>query len=182
MPVRRAAASSMSVLRAAWIVVMATALAACGESAPSDATSSRLDGATAPRNALGYPNYDEAYDVAVQSDHKVVVAGASDQGSEPPDFADIRFALARYTAAGRLDRSFGLGGKVAQSFFGPATTLAIQSDGRIVAAAIAGDDRDRRRGSGSRGTRPPVASTRVLARAAACAPLWKAAATPSRRR
>jgi uncharacterized delta-60 repeat protein len=49
---------------------------------------------------------------------------------------DTDFALARYTADGALDASFGNGGKVTTDFDSPfehCTALAIQGDGRIVA-------------------------------------------------
>ena len=67
-------------------------------------------------------SHDEAYDVAVQTDGKVVAVGVADFG----------FALARYTRAGRLDRSFGTGGKVLTTS-GEAHAVALQPDGRIVA-------------------------------------------------
>lgn len=57
------------------------------------------------RTALG-AGYDEANGVAVQSDGKLVAAGAS-SGSGRTDFA-----LARYNADGSLDAAFGTGGKV----------------------------------------------------------------------
>lgn len=65
--------------------------------------------------------------VALQSDGTIVVAGTSTRG----------FGLARYTAAGSLDKTFGTGGKVATAFSSLATqaaALAIQADGKIVAA------------------------------------------------
>ena len=75
---------------------------------------------------------DEAYAVAVQADGKIVVAGYTATTA-----ADVDFALVRYNANGTLDNTFGTGGKVVTSF-GPSTdrvqTLAIQADGKIVAA------------------------------------------------
>jgi uncharacterized delta-60 repeat protein len=72
----------------------------------------------------------EAYAVAVQKDGKIVATG-----SGPGDFT-----LVRYTAGGKLDVSFGRGGKVQTSFgvksFGWAFALAIQPDGRLVAAGF----------------------------------------------
>ena len=47
----------------------------------------------------------------VQADGKIVAAGG---GSRTGAFAD--FALARYTTRGRLDASFGRGGKVLTDF------------------------------------------------------------------
>jgi len=66
----------------------------------------------------------------IQQDGKLVAAGSSQNGS------DGVFALVRYNANGTLDRSFGKGGKVT-TMIGPgagANALAIQQDGRLVAA------------------------------------------------
>jgi uncharacterized delta-60 repeat protein len=71
-----------------------------------------------------------ASDVAVQADGRIVVAGSS-LG---------KFAVARYEGDGRLDASFGAGGKVATDFFGNgagAEALGIQPDGRIVVVGTA---------------------------------------------
>lgn len=71
--------------------------------------------------------------VVVQADGKVVAAGR----------AGDDFALARYTAGGSLDASFGTGGKVATDFAGGLDQirgLALQADGKIVAAGQAGGD------------------------------------------
>jgi uncharacterized delta-60 repeat protein len=69
--------------------------------------------------------------VAIQADGKIVVAGGSQNGSKTD------FALARYNANGSLDTSFDGDGKLTTaigSTFDTAFGLAIQSDGRIVAA------------------------------------------------
>ncbi len=68
--------------------------------------------------------------VTVQQDRKVVVAGGR-SGSESDDFV-----LARYTAKGVLDPSFGGDGKVETDFdgFEWATDVEIQGDGKLVAA------------------------------------------------
>src|SRR5262245_12063781 len=73
---------------------------------------------------------DSAQAVAIQSDGKIVAAGSS--GGD--------FALARYNADGSLDASFGGGGKVTTDFggFDAASALAVQPDGRIVAAGRGG--------------------------------------------
>jgi uncharacterized delta-60 repeat protein len=74
---------------------------------------------------------DYAYDVAVQSDGKIVVAGQS--GIYP----NLHSALARYNRNGRLDSTFGTGGKVTVTFNSVSDYLfavALQSDGKIVAA------------------------------------------------
>jgi uncharacterized delta-60 repeat protein len=77
---------------------------------------------------------DTAYAVATERDGKVVVAGVSGNRRE----GRRRMALARYTARGRLDRSFGVGGKALTSFGAgnnsEARAAAIQADGKIVLA------------------------------------------------
>ena len=68
--------------------------------------------------------------VAIQGDGKIVAAGQS-FGSNP------EFALARYNGDGTLDTTFGTDGKVTTDFTGVgdlATAVAIQADGKIVAA------------------------------------------------
>ena len=86
----------------------------------------------------GYPSTDKAHAVAVQADGKIVAAGASDLSGRSGDknccFDD--FALARYTADGRLDASFGSGGKVLTQFADNAIvhSIAIERDGKIAAA------------------------------------------------
>ena len=79
---------------------------------------------------------DEAYALAIQSDGKIVAAGRAFNATG--DSTD--FGLARYNANGTLDGSFGIGGKVTTDFNGQdddANALAIQSDGKIVAAGFA---------------------------------------------
>ncbi len=71
--------------------------------------------------------------VALQSDGKIVAAGFSYNGSAR------YFTLARYTPAGSLDASFGSGGTVTTPI-GPtaaASSVALQPDGKIVAAGVA---------------------------------------------
>src|SRR6185369_5396991 len=73
--------------------------------------------------------------VAVQSDGKIVAAGAV-QFSASSDFA-----LARYNTDGTLDGSFGAGGKVTTDFTGGydfATSVVVQPDGKILAGGNAG--------------------------------------------
>jgi uncharacterized delta-60 repeat protein len=74
---------------------------------------------------------DVALDVAIQSDGKIVAAGYVRPG------ATNDFALARYNANGSLDTTFGSGGKVITDLsggFDEANAVAIQSDGKIIAA------------------------------------------------
>ena len=75
---------------------------------------------------------------AFPGDHRtrIVVAGTTDDDDCPLD-CDYDFALARYYANGSLDTSFGGDGKVSTGFLSSedvAATVAIQTDGRIVAA------------------------------------------------
>ena len=82
---------------------------------------------------FGFRDNEQALDVALQPDGKIIAAGAV-----VATFSD--FALARYNNDGSLDASFGSGGKVTTDFFiddDVANGLALQSDGRIVAAGFA---------------------------------------------
>jgi uncharacterized delta-60 repeat protein len=75
---------------------------------------------------------DLATAVAIQSDGKIIAAGYSYNGTT------TNFTLVRYNADGSLDSTFGTGGKVVTIFSngstGLARDIAIQSDGKIVAA------------------------------------------------
>ncbi len=86
-----------------------------------------------------FGNGEEAYAVIVQSDGKIVVAGATNAGN---DFRD--FALARYNVNGTLDNTFSGDGKVIADIGGVdfGKSVAIQSDGKIVVAGytIQGDE------------------------------------------
>ena len=78
---------------------------------------------------------DVANALAEARDGKVVVAGLSTLRGRV-------FTLARYTAAGKLDRRFGTGGKVLTDFGGTrsqagATALAIRPDGKLVVVGYA---------------------------------------------
>jgi uncharacterized delta-60 repeat protein len=82
--------------------------------------------------------FDSAFAVALQPNRKIVVAGSSGSGGD----TGANFALARYRQNGALDRSFGGDGVVITQFrrhvSDEATAVAIQSDGRIVAAGHSG--------------------------------------------
>ena len=72
---------------------------------------------------------DYAYSLAVQADGKVVLSGQS--GVYP----DLHSALVRYNRNGRLDSTFGTGGKVTVTFGSVSDYLfkvVLQSDGKIV--------------------------------------------------
>ena len=73
---------------------------------------------------------DVARAIALQSDGKILVAGSSTGASSGTDFA-----LARYLSDGRLDSSFGDGGKVVTSLSKDADiayAILVQRDGKIV--------------------------------------------------
>ncbi|MGI8788174.1 MAG: FG-GAP-like repeat-containing protein [Pyrinomonadaceae bacterium] len=80
---------------------------------------------------------DFASGVVIQTDGKIVAAGAAEISPFSGDFA-----LARYNADGTLDSTFGTGGKVttpignADDF---ASAVALQTDGKIVVACSASD-------------------------------------------
>ncbi|MCG3117199.1 MAG: hypothetical protein LLH30_16135, partial [Candidatus Manganitrophus sp. SA1] len=76
-----------------------------------------------------------AFDVAIQSDGKIVVAGYANNGPS----AQTHFNLTRYNTDGSLDTTFDTDGIVTtvlgtNSF---AQAMAIQSDGKIVVAGYA---------------------------------------------
>ena len=74
---------------------------------------------------------DYAFGIAVQPDEKIVVSGQS------RIYANLHSALAHYNRNGRLDSTFGTGGKVVVTFDSSSDYLyapVIQSDGKIVAA------------------------------------------------
>ena len=89
-------------------------------------------------NSIGYDlvNFgvqdDIAYSVALQSDGKIVVSGSTTNASNNTDFV-----LLRYNTNGTLDLSFDTDGRVITTFgssYETAYAVAIQSDGKIIAA------------------------------------------------
>jgi uncharacterized delta-60 repeat protein len=82
----------------------------------------------------GFQSFAEVASLAIQRDGKIVVAGYA---AVPPGFGYWAFALARYTPAGKLDRTFGRKGTVLTSFRSRANSsahaVAITPDGKIVA-------------------------------------------------
>ncbi|WP_329385251.1 calcium-binding protein [Streptomyces sp. NBC_01351] len=100
------------------------------------------------------PENGGAADVALQSDGRIVAAG----------FYASDFALARYNTNGSPDPDFNLDGRLTTDFGGvedQATSVALQSDGKIVAAGLAGEaisssaDRAVARYLGGGGSEPP---------------------------
>ena len=83
---------------------------------------------------IGTSTRDKANAVVIQSDGKIIAAGTSNND----------FAIARYTATGALDTTFDTDGK-ATTDIGTSTTdtanaVAIQSDGKIIAAGTSNND------------------------------------------
>jgi len=79
----------------------------------------------------GSGSYDTLQALALQSDGGIVAAGQSIVGGR------ASFAMARYTMTGNLDSTFNATGKVLTTFgtgSAVANAVAIQSDGKIVAA------------------------------------------------
>jgi uncharacterized delta-60 repeat protein len=79
---------------------------------------------------------DGVSDIKIQPDGKIVVAGDAKIG------AVNGYALARYSASGHIDATFGAGGKVFDGYGGnPGTgnALAIQTDGKIIVAGRSGN-------------------------------------------
>jgi uncharacterized delta-60 repeat protein len=74
-----------------------------------------------------------ATSIAIQPDGRIVLGGASEDSVSSP--TSVMFALARYTAGGALDATFGSGGKVTTDFTGneQIDSLTLTSDGKIVA-------------------------------------------------
>jgi uncharacterized delta-60 repeat protein len=88
---------------------------------------------------LGGTETDAALDVAIQSDGKIVAAGYV-RNLFPDPLGPSDFAVARFNADGTADTGFGVGGKITTDFatdHDEASAVAIQSDGRIVAAGPA---------------------------------------------
>ncbi len=82
---------------------------------------------------------DRGYDVAIQSDGKIIVAGYSANANGDKDFA-----LVRYNNDGSLDASFDSDGIITTDFSSGSEDygmgVALQSDGKIVVAGNSSDD------------------------------------------
>jgi uncharacterized delta-60 repeat protein len=88
-----------------------------------------------------FPGFEaaRASTLLVNPDGTLLAAGSAND-REPP-FFDPRFAIARYDRDGRPDSSFGEAGRATAVLgeFSDVRALAVQSDGKIVAAGNAGD-------------------------------------------
>ena len=80
--------------------------------------------------AFASPAFGQANDVEIASDGSLLAGGGGDRSGYEV------FGLARLRATGPLDRAFGRDGRVTTSFGSGAevTALALQADGRIIAA------------------------------------------------
>ncbi|WNL47547.1 hypothetical protein RKE25_07905 [Dyella sp. BiH032] len=103
--------------------------AICALASPAWAASLDPMFGTAGITSTPFPYYGSAARVVIQPDGRIVAAGQDAYGD---------FALTRYTTNGALDTSFNGTGKVTTapsgSCSGQARALALQSDGKIVAA------------------------------------------------
>lgn len=97
---------------------------------------------TAGKRADRTGRSDIAYALAIQPDGKFFVGGSSVPVNDPVTLQN--FALYRHNADGSLDTSFGNGGVSLTNIYGnnpdAIKALALQSDGKIVAAGWAGND------------------------------------------
>jgi uncharacterized delta-60 repeat protein len=123
-------------IRSAWLVLLVSALIPLMSAPRALAGAGDLDSTFSGNGKLTteFPSGEsEAFAVAIQPDRKIVVAGD----------ADDEFALARYNTDGSRDSTFGIGGKVETGFpgfiFAEAEDVAVQTDGKIVAAGDASD-------------------------------------------
>ena len=83
-------------------------------------------------------NHDNAQDVAIHTDGKIVVGGLAWINTF---FSNFKFGLVRYYADGSLDNSFDGDGRAILTQFGHTELydLAIQPDGKIIAAGLYSD-------------------------------------------
>jgi uncharacterized delta-60 repeat protein len=95
-----------------------------------------LDTTFGSSGVIGYTTQ-EAYDVTIQSDGKIVAAGVAG----PYDTSSSWFAIQRHNTDGAADTTFGGDGRVYTGFTRPASAyanaVAIQADGKIVAVGRA---------------------------------------------
>src|SRR4029078_3703199 len=89
-----------------------------------------------------FPEGSYAFDMALQTDAKIIAAGTVFVDFNPGDSSNTDFALARYNQDGTPDGTFGNGGQVTTDFVGledDAFSVLIQPDGKIVAVGSAND-------------------------------------------
>jgi uncharacterized delta-60 repeat protein len=71
---------------------------------------------------------DYGYDLAIQSDGKIIITGSS----------SYKFYLVRFNTNGSLDQTFGDNGKVTTAVRGYAWSVDVQADGKIIVAGTGG--------------------------------------------
>jgi uncharacterized delta-60 repeat protein len=138
-------ATALVVQRDGKLVAAGTAVNAAGTNADfalarynSDGTLDTSFGAAGIVTSDFAGGQDGISELVLQPDSKLAAAGFSDAGPYP---TGGDFALARYNIDGTLDTSFGIGGTVTTDFSGSNNTdaaraLALQADGKLVAAGI----------------------------------------------
>jgi uncharacterized delta-60 repeat protein len=97
---------------------------------------------------INFAGVDTARDVLIQPDGKIVVVGGVKGLAEVGKYTDYwrwlenDIGLVRLTSTGKLDTSFGTGGKVVTNISGTdwAEAVALQSDGKIVVVGSGGND------------------------------------------
>ncbi len=75
---------------------------------------------------------DSAFAAVLQTDGKIIVAGSS---YDSANTVNVNPALVRYNSNGTLDAAFGIGGIVRTPAGFPLNDIALQSDGKILAAS-----------------------------------------------
>jgi Domain of unknown function (DUF5122) beta-propeller len=93
-----------------YVALLLGVVAASGVAAASSGTVALGSSSASGREAT-LRSTDVVNALAAEPDGTLVAAGSSRRGAH-----GRRFALARYTAAGKLDRRFGTGGKVLTGF------------------------------------------------------------------
>jgi uncharacterized delta-60 repeat protein len=101
----------------------------------NDSTPADEFGTNGRVNTNFFGKHDTAYDVAIQSDGKIVAAGSATFFN----FRNIDFAVARYNSNGMIDTTFSEDGRATTGFAFNASdeevqAVAIQADGKIVVA------------------------------------------------
>lgn len=103
----------------------------------------RFDGSGAPDPSFGnggmvavaFPGARQPHGLAVQPDGKLVLSGYASNFPNPSGAA-----LARFNADGSLDAGFGTGGQTMVDGGGEAVAVAVQRDGKLIAAGGQGGD------------------------------------------
>lgn len=118
-----------------FCALLSVAASAFGQAGQLDPTFGKGGIATQQAVTTRNTNFFSVSGVAIQSDGKIVVAGGVPGNN---DFTVT--ALLRFLPNGALDKAFGVNGiAVLPNSFGPFSSVAIQSDGKILAAGPGSD-------------------------------------------